>query len=496
MSQARILVVDDERFFRETIREVLEPRGFDLVFASDGTSALEEGSDETLGVVILDLQLPDLHGLEVFRRLREMRPELRVIILSAHTDQEYVLEALRLGACDYLAKPIHEEELLLAVRRAMETFDLAASRERLRQRLQRLDRALEALRRRASGAVDSEGLRMEAVHTVAELVGAGRSSLLLLDEKTDKLRVAAAQGGKIPAEQMDPVPVGDAIAGLVQEQGEALLVADLATDPRVGGRVHPERYATASFAVAPVAVGERVLGVLCASDPERAQSFDEDDLTLLRIFAGELAPLLEAPASGDRGPDESAPGEIGTALAKAICEAVTAEVEPARILDAVLRPISELLNAAPVALHLTAPSGDALLREAECDGARASDRVRIAVSRGLTGTVLETGRLVATGDPSLDPRFDPEVDTAEDGIVRPFLCGPLRFRDKILGVFRVFPDRPGFASPEFGEVLTAALSAAVRNVLLYRSLVETIEEVAAARRQGEAAPSGSRREGS
>jgi GAF domain-containing protein len=148
-----------------------------------------------------------------------------------------------------------------------------------------------------------------------------------------------------------------------------------------------------------------------------------------------------------------------------------------------------------VALYLTAPFGDALVREAEYDGARASDRVRISAPRGLTGTVLENGRLVATGEPALDPRFDPEVDTAEDGVARPLLCGPLRFRNKILGVFRAFPAREADAVPELGEVLSAALSAAVRNALLYRSLVETIEEVAAARRQAETAPSDSQSEG-
>ena len=96
-------------------------------------------------MVILDIQLPDMNGLEVFRRLREIQPDLRVIILSAHAEQEYVLEALRLGACDYLAKPIHEEELALAVRRALETFTLGSDWHRLRERLRSLAGTLDGL---------------------------------------------------------------------------------------------------------------------------------------------------------------------------------------------------------------------------------------------------------------------------------------------------------------------------------------------------------------
>jgi hypothetical protein len=68
------------------------------------------------------------------------------------------------------------------------------------------------------------------------------------------------------------------------------------------------------------------------------------------------------------------------------------------------------------------------------------------------------------------------------------ICGALRFRGKAIGVFRVFPARAEDASPELGELLAAALSAAVRNVLLYRSLLETIEEVAEARRAARANP--------
>jgi hypothetical protein len=99
--------------------------------------------------------------------------------------------------------------------------------------------------------------------------------------------------------------------------------------------------------------------------------------------------------------------------------------------------------------------------------------------------VLESGTLVASEDPAADPRFDGGIDTPDDGAPGPLICGALSFRGKTLGVFRVFPERPEDASPGVGEVLAAALSAAVRNVLLYRSLVDTIDEVARARREGQ-----------
>jgi hypothetical protein len=92
---------------------------------------------------------------------------------------------------------------------------------------------------------------------------------------------------------------------------------------------------------------------------------------------------------------------------------------------------------------------------------------------------------VACESPAADPRFDAAVDTPESGERGAFLALPLRFRGRTLGVFRAFTPDPRMASPRTAEVLGAALSAAIRNVLLYRSLVDSIEEVARARRESQ-----------
>lgn len=476
----RVLVVDDERFFREAICDVLAPAGITPLVAESGEEAMEHAADESVGVVILDLQLPDMHGLEVFRQLRECRPDLRVIILSAHTDQDSVLEALRLGAYDYLAKPIHEEELLLAVRRALETFGIADGWTRLRSRIHKLEGVLAELWARVQSplgpSVDTQ-VRELAVQAASEVLGAAKTSLMLLDEGGDRLRVAAAHGRDLDPARMDPVQLGEGVAGVSAAEGEPILVTDLSADARFADRAGSDRYRSGSFAVAPLATGARALGVLCATDSRGGRAFDEDDLALLRILAGQVAQMLGPAALPEADPREAA-------LARAICEAVTEEIEPARVLAAVLRPVAEILGAAPVSLYLRDASRGLLVREAECDAGQRTDRPSLALARGLSGGVLESGSLVATDAPEADARFDPEVDTPADARPGPLLCGPLRFRGKILGIFRAFPEAREDASPRLGELLSSALSAAVRNVLLYRSLVETIDEVAEARREG------------
>ena len=490
---ARILVVDDERFFREAIRDALSRAGFVCVLAESGGEALERAESDEIGVVVLDIQMPGMNGIEVLRRLRETRPLVRVIILSAHTDQAYVLEALRLGAADYLAKPLHEEELVLAVRRALEGHTVTTRWERLRARLEALGGQLAELH----GAVrrvprdERPALVCErAARAAAGVLQAARSSVLLLDAEASVLRVAAAVGEKVPLAEMDPVPVGEGVAGSVFARGEPILVAGAGRDGPPGPA--PEgRYASSSFVVTPIGDGEERVGVLCATDRAGAEPFAEEDATLLRILGLEVAALLREaappPARAEAAPVAAAdPGEPGLAdgeLARAICAAATSEVAPERILGAALGAASAALGGAPVSLYLLDPTGEELTREAQRDAGESSDRPRLCRGRGLTGAVFATGRPVVTERPAADPRFDPTVDTPEDGEARPFVCVPLVFRRTPLGVFRAFPREPRAVTLRTAEVLGAALSAAVRNVLLYRSLLESIEELARVRRE-------------
>lgn len=485
----RVLVVDDERFFREGIRDALDASGFACATAATGVEALDLASDPAVAVVILDIVLPGMDGLEVLRRLRERQPDLPVIILSAYTDQERVLEALRLGAFDYLAKPLHDEELTLAVRRALANHAIGQGLSRIRARIGALDRSLSDLAALAAADVDEEGrqsvLRARAAAAAAEVLEAGKTSLLLLSDDGAHLRVAAATGRKQALEEFEPVPLGTGAAGMAAARAEPIVVDDVSTDPRFSGRTVAGRYESPAFAVVPVTSSGRTVGTLCTTDRPGGRSFDETDVALLQILARGLGHALSARPGEATGP--SAPAEADLAeLTRRICDATTTEIDPARLLAAVLRPVADALSAAPVSLYLRDPATGDLVREAECDGARAADRLRLPRGRGLTGVVVETGCPVAAASPGGDGRFDPAIDTPESGVVGPLLCLPISLRGKVLGVARAFPTDPARCSARAAEVLAAALSSAVRTALLSRSLVEAIEEVASVRRESRA----------
>jgi two-component system KDP operon response regulator KdpE len=115
----RVLVVDDEPPIRRFLRTSLTAQGYDIVEAEDGAKALEEVRRRSPDLLVLDLGLPGIDGLEVIRHLRGRGVSLPIIVLSSRVDEAGKVEALDLGADDYVTKPFGVEELLARIRTAM-----------------------------------------------------------------------------------------------------------------------------------------------------------------------------------------------------------------------------------------------------------------------------------------------------------------------------------------------------------------------------------------
>ena len=115
MARLRILVADDEEGIRESLNLILSET-YDLTFASDGEEALARLTNGSFGLVLLDIKMPKLDGLEVLRRLKGHDHLPPVLILTAYQSVELAKEAVKLGAQNYLPKPFEREQILLAVR--------------------------------------------------------------------------------------------------------------------------------------------------------------------------------------------------------------------------------------------------------------------------------------------------------------------------------------------------------------------------------------------
>ena len=117
MSKGRILVVDDEISARSALSEILTDEGFKVRTAADGFRALAAAGDFAPDLVLTDLKMPGMDGLELLGRLKEHDPEVAVVLMTAFGAVESAVEAMRAGAADYLTKPLNSDELLLVLER-------------------------------------------------------------------------------------------------------------------------------------------------------------------------------------------------------------------------------------------------------------------------------------------------------------------------------------------------------------------------------------------
>jgi two-component system response regulator FixJ len=116
---ALVHVVDDDAAVRESLAFMLEAAGFAVRAYASATAFLQEVTDHTTGCVLTDVQMPELNGLELQRRMSEHGIDLPVIVMTGHGDVPIAVEALKAGATDFLEKPFEEEQLLAAVTSAI-----------------------------------------------------------------------------------------------------------------------------------------------------------------------------------------------------------------------------------------------------------------------------------------------------------------------------------------------------------------------------------------
>jgi two-component system OmpR family response regulator len=120
MEKFKVMIVDDEEDFLETIVKRLKARGIDVTGAESGYKALELIDDGNFDVVILDVKMPGLDGIETLREMKKKKPLVEVIMLTGHASVESGIQGMQLGAFDYVMKPVALDELLEKVRQAYE----------------------------------------------------------------------------------------------------------------------------------------------------------------------------------------------------------------------------------------------------------------------------------------------------------------------------------------------------------------------------------------
>ncbi len=137
-----VCVVDDDEAVRESLQILLETMGYVVRAFSSGPEFLAECCNLAAGCVLLDIRMPKMNGMEVQQKLRELRPDMAVIIVTGHGDVTLAVQAMRVGAADFIEKPFQEEALLASVEHALSLADQAQHHSefvaKVRQNIERL----------------------------------------------------------------------------------------------------------------------------------------------------------------------------------------------------------------------------------------------------------------------------------------------------------------------------------------------------------------------
>jgi len=134
--RGKVLVVDDDQTVCKLLKRTLEEVGYDVVTATNGLEALEQVSLLEVDVVLLDIKMPGMTGMEVLGKLTADWPEICVIMVTAVVDAQTAIKAMKLGAYDYITKPFNQDDLVLTMQRAVEKRDFQLKNQRLMLELQ------------------------------------------------------------------------------------------------------------------------------------------------------------------------------------------------------------------------------------------------------------------------------------------------------------------------------------------------------------------------
>lgn len=128
-----LLIVDDDEIMRETLSDVLKKRGYDVISVGSGNGALSMIKKNLIDLILLDMKLPDVDGLEVLKKIKEFDTEILVIMMTAYSDVQTAVSSMKSGAYDYINKPFELEELRLLIEKGLETKSLINEVRRLRR---------------------------------------------------------------------------------------------------------------------------------------------------------------------------------------------------------------------------------------------------------------------------------------------------------------------------------------------------------------------------
>jgi signal transduction histidine kinase/DNA-binding response OmpR family regulator len=310
-AKARILVVDDEEQVVAIFRDLLTQQGYDVVASDNGDDAIAKVTSEKFDLVLTDINLPGVDGLEVVRAAKAADKDTVVILITGYASTTTAIDALRQGAYDYITKPFDLWETTKAIERGLESRLLVVENRRLIEQLEEANAELqqheEILSRKVERATDRMASLYEAgkamslslslqstcevvVAQAARLTGARACLLFLHDAGSDDYAAEAAVGVSEDRFRRLRFSMGIGYHGQVVQNAAPALLTDLSEAVGVEGVLADLRADNA--VIAPLTSNESVMGTITALDHEGEGAFTTDDQEVLMMLASQATIAL------------------------------------------------------------------------------------------------------------------------------------------------------------------------------------------------------------
>jgi len=275
--KGQILVVDDEEMIRYLLENVLSQQGYQVTCVGSGREALTRLEEVSYDLVLTDLLMPGMDGIELLRRIRLTCPQTDVLVITGHASVETAVQAMKEGAYSYLTKPFNMDELVMTVRNCLEARQLRLEKERLSALVSLLE-----LGHKLTSNLDPASLYDQIMAQVTQTFAPDYASIMLLDH-TGRLILTAQYGLPTDVRLGGAYPVANTIAGQVMQQQESVLLLKDALPSRFVPYAH--RSNIGSALCVPLSYRNRTLGVLNVARRTDRPPYRQEDLQLLSVFA-------------------------------------------------------------------------------------------------------------------------------------------------------------------------------------------------------------------